>query len=181
MLGRNRPAAIVPGSAACHAWPAGPRPGSPRAHAVARVSARWRVVPARSPRVGRRGGTGRWWQGVAGELAGTTGRALGNKSGGGAHRGGGAMTGRRGGSVRQRTAASSSEGGSAATLASSGSCEGGRERRGGPNREMAVDWRVSQWRGGWQRRWSETCRGGLRWLGRRRGREAARLAVRGGE
>jgi hypothetical protein len=42
------------------------------------------------------------------------------------------MTGRRGGSVRQRTATSSSEGGSAATLASSGSCEGGRERRGGP-------------------------------------------------
>jgi hypothetical protein len=59
------------------------------------------------------------WQGVAGELAETTGRAPGNKSGGGAHRGGGAMTGQRGGSV---------EGGSTVTPASSGSCRGGRER-----------------------------------------------------
>jgi hypothetical protein len=59
------------------------------------------------------------WQGVAGELAETTGRAPGNKSGGGAHRGGGAMMGRRGGSV---------EGGSTVTPASSESCRGGRER-----------------------------------------------------
>jgi hypothetical protein len=68
------------------------------------------------------------WQSVAGELTGTTERALGNKSGGGAHRGDGAMTGQRGGSVRWRAAGSLPEGGSAVSPTSSGSCGGGRER-----------------------------------------------------
>jgi hypothetical protein len=68
------------------------------------------------------------WQGVAGELVGTIGRAPGNKSEGGAHRGGGAMMGWRGGSVWQRAAESSPEGGSAVTPTSSESCGGGRER-----------------------------------------------------
>jgi hypothetical protein len=59
------------------------------------------------------------WQGVAGELVGNTGRALGNKSGGGAHRGRRSSVRWGGGSIRRRKAGSSVEGGSVVTLASS--------------------------------------------------------------
>jgi hypothetical protein len=56
-----------------------------------------------------------WWQGVAGELMGTTGRALGNESGGGVHRGQRSTARRGGGSVRWHTAGSLPEGGSTVT------------------------------------------------------------------
>jgi hypothetical protein len=65
------------------------------------------------------------WQGVAGELVGTTGRTLGKVGVGRAHRGGGATMGRRGSSVRWRAAGSSPKGESAATTTSSWSCGGG--------------------------------------------------------
>jgi hypothetical protein len=66
-----------------------------------------------------------WWQGVAGELMGTTGRAPNNESGGGAHRGWRSTMRRGGGLVRWRAAGSSLEGGSVVTPASSWSCGGG--------------------------------------------------------
>jgi hypothetical protein len=59
------------------------------------------------------------WQGVAGELMGTTGRAPGKEGAGGAHRGGGVTTGRRGGSVRRCAVGSLPEGGLAVTQTSS--------------------------------------------------------------
>jgi hypothetical protein len=90
------------------------------------------VVTAHSPRAGRRGGTladglvvASRWYGVAGELVGTTRRAPGNESRGGAHRGRRSIARRGGGLVHQHVAGSSLEGGSAVTLASSWSCGGG--------------------------------------------------------
>jgi hypothetical protein len=65
------------------------------------------------------------WQGVAGELVGTTERTLGKVGVGRAHRGGGATMGRRGSSVRRRVVGSSPKGESAATTTSSWSCGGG--------------------------------------------------------
>jgi hypothetical protein len=53
-----------------------------------------------------------WWQGVASELMGTTGRAPNNESGGGAHRGWRSTMRRGGGLVRWRAVGSSLEGGS---------------------------------------------------------------------
>jgi hypothetical protein len=106
-----------PRVAACHAWLderlVGPRPGGPvqprsgyRPHAIARVGG---VVTTRNPRAGRCGGAlaegpvvAIRWQGVTGELVGTTGTAPGNESGGGARRGRRSTARRRG---RLRTAA----------------------------------------------------------------------------
>jgi hypothetical protein len=80
------------------------RGGGLRAVLLRARRARWCVVAVHSPRVGRRGGAvtvgpvvASRWKGVASELEGTTGRALGKEVSGGAHRGGGATTGRRGG------------------------------------------------------------------------------------
>jgi hypothetical protein len=67
-------------------------------------------------------------QGVADEFVGTTGRAPGKESGGGAHRGRQSTARRGGGSVQQRAVGSSPEGGSVATPACSWSCGGGGER-----------------------------------------------------
>jgi hypothetical protein len=76
--------------------------------------------------VGRRGSTltvgpvvASRWQGVAGELVGTTETASGKEGAGGAHRGWRSTVRRGGGSVRWRAAGSSPEGGSAVTPASS--------------------------------------------------------------
>jgi hypothetical protein len=105
--------------AACHTRLAkrlaGPRPGGPiqlwsgpRAHAVcARAGRAGDVVTTCSLREGRCGGAladglmvASRWQGVVGELVGSTGRAPGKEGAGGAHRGRRSTTRRGGGSVR---------------------------------------------------------------------------------
>jgi hypothetical protein len=92
-------------------------------------------MAALSPRTGRRGGAiadgpvvASRRQGVAGELMGTTGRAPGNESKGGAHQGWWSTARRGGSSVRRCATSSSPEGGSAVTPVSSWSCGGGQER-----------------------------------------------------